>query len=166
MEELEKQDENLMGILKRSVHYRGIILHDFSLLEKVLDDFLVTFFVQDKRRYGDFIVIVLDRTSFDNKIAMLETILQKGGKDDYKKHHEKLCKELRIIKSNRNAFAHYVVDLNSERINRFPKEIYLVSYRNSEEYMMYSDHTVDLLLNRIQRCGDEIKSRTDIIKGA
>ncbi len=58
----------LLDLFNRSVLYRGEILTQCIILEKDIEMYIVEHFVTDPKKIFDLMELVLDRTTFDNKI--------------------------------------------------------------------------------------------------
>lgn len=152
----------------KSIEYRGLILHEASILEKMIDGFICRYFFDTKtsaQLNNAFIVTILDRTSFDSKISIFEALLKiKYGKDDFKKKHYKLFSEIRKAKDHRNIFAHYIIDIYSpDEVAKYPNSITLVGFRNAVTQEVYTDSIIDQILSSMRKCVNEIHDRIQLL---
>ncbi len=143
-------------LIALGIKYRGTIIDECAALEKWIESYIAMYFTWNGERAFEMLELVLDRLTFDSKIGVFEAMLKKKHKDQFKKLYDKLMSELRIIKDERNKFAHYNQHLeNSEQI------VILSSYRNSHTLHKYTNDDFVRLINRIERCGLIIKELSD-----
>lgn len=103
-----------------------------------------------------FLSVILDRLTFDAKIAAVQDILKIKAGGKFEKTYGKLIKELRSVKEDRNRFAHHIVDVYYNRDEPIPKEFSLINFRTKVDSKVFSKGEYELLLKRIYRCREEI----------
>lgn len=144
-------------IIDKSVLYRGEILHSCTILEKDIEEVIGKYFTINEDRAIDFLLMVLDRLTFDSKISILDLILKKTFSETYNKKYEKLFTELRIVKENRNIMAHNIVLVSDDYIKPIKQGIGFVNYRNSVNVEWYDKGVFELLMKRINKCVEVIR---------
>ncbi len=133
--------------------YRGEILSTCCVLEKDIEDFIMSYFVEDYDKWYIMRETLLDRFHFDGKISVLEVLIKKSVQENFKKQYGKLFSELRFVKDERNKFAHYVQFLSNTN-NDF---VTLVSFRDGIKQEDYSSEKYKSIIDRILRCIKEVR---------
>lgn len=151
-------DTKLNDLVERSMHYRGVILHKCIILEQEIEDIIIKYFVSDFGKHIDMHEIIIDRMTFDGKIAAFEELLKRNisPEDQFDKVYGKLFSELRYLKDIRNKFAHYNIDMSFSRKQKMPKEFSLISYRNGAKAKVFSKGDFDQFNTRIAKCIEEL----------
>ncbi|GAA4100198.1 hypothetical protein [Mucilaginibacter panaciglaebae] len=150
-------DEKVKRLIDLSIQYRGNILHHCILLEDTITDYLAMYFVDTLERYKDIREVVLDRLTFDNKIATLDELIKRNYPDSYKNKYPKLFSELRYIKDVRNSVAHWPVYSHYKEGAKIPKEFSLINFRNGVGKKVFSKGEFELFQKRTLKCIDVIK---------
>lgn len=144
-----------IAITQRSIEYRGTILHKCISLEKLLDYCITHHFSDEVNKRQELTELLLDRTYFDSKIGIWETIMKKlYSKEVFKKRFSKLFSEMRYCKDQRNIFAHYMVYSYDNAIEDYPKKISFINFRNSMTLEHYPINEYEQLLERIDKCNE------------
>jgi K+ transporter len=148
--------DDIQKLIDLSIHYRGSILDRCITLENEIDGFIAFYFAENVEKYNALLEIVIDRMTFDAKIATLEEILKRESGANYDKKYGKLISELRYIKMVRNNFAHLRVHTGYQMDDKIPKEFSLVNSRNGVEIKTFSKGEYSLFIERTDRCIDEV----------
>jgi|GEM_PF-2326734 hypothetical protein len=145
-------DEEIKRLVDLSIHYRGVILHDCIALENKICINMAYYFVNSPALYKDIREVLIDRLTFDAKIAILKEIMQRQFPDEFGKKYDKLFSELRVIKEIRNRFAHYPVYTYFKEDAKIPKEFSLINFRDGDGKKVFSKGDFELTRKRIIKC--------------
>jgi hypothetical protein len=63
--------------LNNSNEYRGYFIAEFSKLERAIDLYLAKYFMANENDINQFISILIDRLTFENKAIALKTLFDK-----------------------------------------------------------------------------------------
>jgi hypothetical protein len=143
-------------IIQKSIEYRGTILAGCTALEKEIENILCEYFSSDSAKQIDLLLMVLDRMTFDSKIAVLDLILRKIFPETFDKKYKKLIAELRSIKDDRNVMAHHVVDIFDGH-GTLKQGVGFINYRNSPTIETYNSGRYSLIMNRIEKSVDFLR---------
>ncbi|WP_199120533.1 hypothetical protein [Pedobacter sp. ASV28] len=153
MSTIEEQRKQLLeNLINRSIEYRGHIIHTSTIIEKDIDIIIVMYFKMRVDRQVEFIELILDRTSYDSKIAILEQILKKHYYKTYDQECSKTIASLREIKDIRNKFAHDTVYTSYNKNEKIPKEFSLVNFRNSMSVKDFTKGEFKVFNEKSERC--------------
>ncbi|MCO5945343.1 hypothetical protein [Mucilaginibacter flavidus] len=149
--------QKLEALIQLSIKYRGEILHDSIQIEKEVDTFLANYFINDVEKQIELLELILDRLTFDAKLAIFDTMLKKLHPGIYEKKFSKLISELRILKDQRNMFAHYMTYSFYDELDEIPKEFQLINFRNSTDFKKFSKGDYLLFKQRVVKCREVIR---------
>lgn len=135
------------------IRYRGTVLSYSANLEKYIEGYIAMYFTFKTDIAYEMCELVLDRLTFDSKIATFEAMLKKKYESDFKKRFGKLISEIRIIQSERNKFAHYHQSFDTGDI----RNVVLCNYRNSRNYITLTHESFELLIKRIEKCAEIVQ---------
>ncbi len=144
-------------IITKSYLIRGEILHLCTILEKDIEDFICQYFTSDLDKGAELFVIVLDRMTFDSKIATLETILKNIYSNDFDKKYHKLFIELRYVRGHRNAMAHHLVDI-FENHKPLKQGVGFINYRDTATVTHYDKGTLKQVIDRTSKCIEVVRA--------
>ncbi len=164
-EEIEK----LEHITQSSAFYRGSVLNECIFLEKTIDDFIVKDISFDADTQIRIFHILLDRMTLESKITAFTYILDEAqdksgfAKTNTKGYpHKQLIKRLRMIKDERNFFAHYAPLINADALEFYP-QVGLINFRDKTKIEFYNDDRIKDILKLIHEVMGEInKMITDM----
>ncbi len=146
-------------LVRQSVNYRGLILQNCIHLERAIDTYIVKYLSDDDVKQLDIFVFLLDRMSFDAKISVLQSILQRDNAD-YKKKYDKLMGKIRQAKDERNIFAHYSLKTDMQAVKSFPTGLTYMAFRNKVDHKPYTNEKILELIEIINNCTEEIEKIT------
>ena len=149
--------QKLDALIELSIKYRGEILHHSIQIEKDVDTYLANYFIHDVEKQIELLELILDRLTFDAKLAILDVMLRKRHPGIYDKKFSKLISELRILKDQRNMFAHYMMFSFYNEGDEIPKEFQLVNFRNSTDFKKFSKGDYILFKQRVLKCQEAIR---------
>jgi len=166
MTELESQRINEISTL--AIMFRGTILGECINLEKMIDDFIVKDISFDEDTQMKIFTTLLDRMTFESKITAFTAILDEAQdlagfvKTNTKGYpHKDLIKKLRIIKDERNYFAHQIAWISIDALIYYP-DVAFANFRDKTKIELYNSERVLKMVELIHRAVDEIQ---DLIKG-
>ncbi|RYY06385.1 MAG: hypothetical protein EOP43_06530, partial [Sphingobacteriaceae bacterium] len=117
---MKKMIPDYVGYINNTHYYRGLVIGSFTNLEKTIETILIDEFITDDSKKVDFMMIILDRMTFEAKRTSLKSILDKkavtGGFIKTKNNsypNGKLFDEIRLLQDQRNYFAHFPIILPS-----------------------------------------------------
>jgi hypothetical protein len=125
--------------------YRGKLLALCINLERCVEFYLAYYFTSDGVLAMEMVELIISRLTFDAKIGCLETMLKKKDAENYKKKFSKLLSELRIIKDERNKFAH-------QTHNILVGDFIVLEAWKKEPFTEYSKNDFEVLFKRIEKC--------------
>ncbi|MFD1257331.1 hypothetical protein ACFQ3S_11035 [Mucilaginibacter terrae] len=147
--------DKFQNLQDKSIIYRGQIITHCITLEKAIEEYICNSITKDEVSKYKIYVYLLDRMHFDGKISVFQTILQQSvSKDEFKKRYEKLMGKIRMVKDERNKFAHYLTYVTDESLERADKELSLVSFRDKvvSDKDVYNDHIINEKIEAIVKC--------------
>jgi hypothetical protein len=148
-----EENLELAALMKSGEQIRGNILNDVTFLEKLIDNYITSYFCSDEVKKKEFFeMISSERLSFDAKRQILLFLLETHNEDFYKTHKESLG-YLQIIMRQRNVLAHYMLDTSIEGREFYKKgEIVFVRFLNKKENIHHTTETINLLKKQIDEC--------------
>jgi hypothetical protein len=162
MTDLESRQLDEINTL--SIMFRGSILNACIGLEKTIDDFIAKDISFDEKTQLRIFSILLDRMTFESKITAFTAILDEaqdlaGFKKTKTKGypHKELVKNLRIIKDERNYFAHQSAWLQAEAIRYYP-QVAFVNFRDKTKIELYNNERATKMIEFIYKITKEINN--------
>ncbi|RWY53956.1 hypothetical protein [Mucilaginibacter gilvus] len=150
-------------------HYlRGLLINEFSGLEKKIERFIVTYFLGDSNMQNEMSDVLLDRLTFEAKRASFKSIIDKRSvKNGFKKSKNNkypesaLFDEIRRLNDHRIYFAHYIMVMPSTIDENI---IGLAEFRDSVKILWYSEKEYQKLIADINRVSDKIELMIEDLK--
>jgi hypothetical protein len=146
-------------------YYRGYILDAFIQLEMAINQYIVTYFLNDDKKSFELTFTILDRMSFRDKKDSFKSILDKlGMKNQFittKKETNPinaLLNEIQLLGEIRNQFAHYylIAVLPFDDFSESGKVITLAKFKDRFEVKSYSEKELKDLIIRINKAEEKV----------
>jgi hypothetical protein len=142
----------------RVIRYRGMIIHEITILEKYMDMFLCNYFCESPEKMDEFIDIILGtRISLDGKRKIIDTILKKRDKGIYKRFAN-FTTNMNTAMYERNSFAHCMTDFSEEAMKRCETEIGLIKVTVKTRTDWYNEKRFNAIVEEIKACVIVIRS--------
>lgn len=144
---------NAQEILENSFRFRGAIIHETSLLERLVDVYLANYFCESEEKVVEIIDIVLggNRISFDGKRKILDVILKKKNSDIYQKYPS-FKADMNTVLYGRNNFAHCTLVTNDEALAKSKTHIGLARFGVNTRVDWYDQKRIDSIRKAISDC--------------
>ncbi|MBW4888265.1 hypothetical protein KXQ82_00995 [Mucilaginibacter sp. HMF5004] len=150
-------------------HYlRGVLINEFSGLEKKIEKFIVSYFIDDKDKGNEMSNIILDRLTFEAKRTSFKAILDKRSvengfvKTKNNSYPEsKFFDEIRRLNDHRIYFAHYVMVMPMAITDNV---IGLAEFRDSVKIKWYTQEQFETLIGDIMIASNKIQALIDGLK--
>ena len=149
MSKKQTKEERIEGLTELSSRYRGYVLERCVEVENSVNGYIMKFFFDDLKKGMLLVFYLLDRLSFDAKISVFQSMLQKRFGKDYKRNCDKMMGKIRAVKDDRNIFAHYLLNLRQDA------PALGVSYfkmRNDVALVNYDNDKMKIVFERIEEC--------------
>lgn len=162
------QDE-YRRFVERSILYRGKILHDFSMLEQLLDFYIAKHFCgEDTKKNYDLQLLLLndEKLKFSSKAQIFHYIASRYDEQWYNNYQSKrsvlsakranaLNEDLLYVIEQRNIFAHRVLN-NDEYTSNQPSNgnVAFIRFSDEIEVVEYSEERFVELSNLINAITD------------
>ena len=150
-------------------HYlRGLLINEFSGLEKKIESYITTYFLGNSDKITDFSNIILDRLTFEAKRASFKAIFDKmsveSGFVKTKNNsfpESKFFDEIRRLNDHRNYFAHYLMVMPTEITDRV---IGLAEFRDGVKIKWYTLKEYENLMAEIVKASNKVDYLMNNIK--
>lgn len=148
MNELTIQEQ----IIRKSAHQRGLVIHEISVLERFMDAFIARYFCEPDRQM-EFYELILgnNRLSLDAKRKLIDNIFYRVNYNISSEFPD-YNKEMNIALMERNFFAHCVLHLGQDAIDKYPNEIGFYRFGKDPKVHWYTDIRFEEILNSIRKC--------------
>jgi hypothetical protein len=135
---------------------RGHIIDKCILLERLIDIYIATHFCGHwTQRTTELIelIIATNRMIWENKVQVFKILLERHKKA-FLDTNPKLINIIIGIITHRNVFAHYMTMFGEESKDKFEKDktITLVKFKNSVEYVTYTNDEIQKIYSDITDC--------------
>jgi hypothetical protein len=158
----DSERQKLEEIHTLSIMFRGTILAECIDLEKTIDDFIAKDITFDEETQLRIFSVILDRLTFESKITAFSFILDEAQdlagfvKTNTKGYpHKELIKKLRIVKDERNYFAHQTAWIQVEALRYYP-QVAFVNFRDKTKVELYDNDRIDKMVDLIRATKKEI----------
>jgi hypothetical protein len=107
---------------------RGKIIHNCTILEKIMDDAIARHFCSNEEKRHDMFIFILatERITWMNKHQVLGLIFNRQSAINAPNKYSRFIEnnpdfvgDIQKIIENRNIFAHYLLDTSDQYLNRF-----------------------------------------------
>src|ERR1700753_2219148 len=111
-------------IINRSFVFRGAVIHETSVFERLLDLFLANYFCKSQETVTEFVTLILgnNRISLDGKRKIMETVIKRKKAIVY----GEFGKDLNTMLYERNNFAHCTLAFGKEALEKVETHIGLM----------------------------------------
>ncbi len=120
--------------------FRGEFLNYMTVLEKIMDMLICSYFTKDEQKIEDLMLAVFGglRITFENKRGILDYLYKNKRLDFVKGNDQSILSDLQKLFSIRTIVAHYVFDSSVEAQKLEYGTIKFLSYNNKEDFKTFS----------------------------
>jgi hypothetical protein len=143
---------------ERVIYYRGKIINDTILLERMIDTFIAIHFTKDEPEFEEgqslfteMIELILsnERMSLGSKIEVFCFLIKKHHPDFLLKNPD-VNKDLAFIIQQRNILAHYLFDTSDEYIAQQKFKLGFIKQKNKTEIIDFDNNRMKDVENKIK----------------
>jgi len=133
-------------ITSKAARLRGYVLNYTIHIDRQIDYFLSKHFTDTEYKQIELanLIFANDRLSFETKRGVFDLIVKKHYADFHASNKD-VFSELTNIQTERNRFAHGLVDLSPEAFNKFDqtKEVGFIKFKEKPETNWYTDDRIE-----------------------
>lgn len=137
----------------RAYYLRGKIISDTIHLERMMDDYMASYFCSDAEKKKDLMQSLLStkRIVFENKRLIFDFIVNKKNPDWVKKYPRFKNTLIKIIEQ-RNVMAHYLLKTGDEAIEQVETKMDFINFRDNIEVESFDKKRQADLIRMIESC--------------
>lgn len=133
---------------------RGEIIDRSIFLERLIDIYIATYFCGNwTKKTSELLelIIATNRMIWENKIQVFKILLERHS-PNFLVENPKIINGILGVIVHRNVFAHYIIHYGEKAKLKFDadKTITLIKFKNSVEYVTYSEIEIDKIISDIR----------------
>lgn len=146
-------------LVQKSIYWRGEIMNDTVVLERTMEACIAVYITADLDIRSELFELVLDRMTFEStRTSFANVLIKMFGEEMYKTKYKSLIEDVRKVIIQRNYFAHYMINTTPEAIEKFPKEIGFIEFRDSTKTHWYSEQKYKDYVLKITLCVNQVET--------
>ena len=154
-------------LIEKSMRYRGRILHELSLLELLINEYIAVYFCKEDRdiiREMHLLVLGDERINLNSKIGIFSSIAKNHDTNWYnsyvslrptekKRPPKTMSNDLIYVIEERNIYAHRAIDMFYTFGDDSSNDLVLLRFKNNIEFITIKEEDFEILSNTIRNLG-------------